>query len=284
MADLKPAYTFEQQLQLLIDRGLIIQDRAVAEYYLKNRNYYRLNVYFHHYLDKNNRFLPGVSLETILFHETMDSWFRRSLAIAFENIELHFRTLIAYHLAHMYGADAFYRSDPFIDNKKGNDLLISIRGRFDSNDPVINHHKKHYGGMLPTWVMIEYLSFAELSIIYSNLKLEVQKRIGTEFWLYPTLIRSWLHCFSNVRNICAHHGYLFRRELPIYPKIHKDYQDKVDYRYIFAVISCLPYLMSNDEWVAYLNRIKSLQQREPALNLSDYGFPLEWEAVLAMKK
>ena len=41
----KPAFTFEQQLDRLVERGLVIDDRAYALSKLKAINYFRLSAY-----------------------------------------------------------------------------------------------------------------------------------------------------------------------------------------------------------------------------------------------
>lgn len=41
----KPAKTFEEQIDLLIDRGLQVDDRDEAIHYLSQLNYYRLAAY-----------------------------------------------------------------------------------------------------------------------------------------------------------------------------------------------------------------------------------------------
>jgi len=45
--ELKPALTIDQQLNLLEERGIIIDDKSEAELFLIDNNYYRLNIYFH---------------------------------------------------------------------------------------------------------------------------------------------------------------------------------------------------------------------------------------------
>jgi abortive infection bacteriophage resistance protein len=42
----KPALTIEEQIDLLLARGLVISDRDQASHYLTHLNYYRLGAYW----------------------------------------------------------------------------------------------------------------------------------------------------------------------------------------------------------------------------------------------
>jgi len=69
-------------------------------------------------------------------------------------------------------------------------------------------------------VIVEYLSFNTLSKYYNNLAESNKKIIAkNSFNLNEHLFGQWLHVLSVLRNICAHYGYLFRREYTLRPII-----------------------------------------------------------------
>ncbi len=57
----KPPLTFDQQLDLLVSRGLRINDRDFALVCLRNISYYRLSAYFLPFKD-SEKFQAGVNL------------------------------------------------------------------------------------------------------------------------------------------------------------------------------------------------------------------------------
>ena len=61
---MKPPLSFEEQLDLMIGRGLIVNDRLLATRGLAESNYYRLRGYWLTY-ESGNRFKPGVTFEQI---------------------------------------------------------------------------------------------------------------------------------------------------------------------------------------------------------------------------
>ena len=69
----KPALAISDQAQLLLDRGLICDDRQRLEHYLSNIGYYRLSAYLLPFEQasindnsRNHKFLPGTTFEQVL--------------------------------------------------------------------------------------------------------------------------------------------------------------------------------------------------------------------------
>jgi abortive infection bacteriophage resistance protein len=97
----KPALTFEQQLDLLINRGLIINDRAKSIRYFQNISYYRLSAYCQPFKQDEN-FAPETNIEDVIELYIFDQKLRSLVMEAVDPIEVALRTQIIYHLSHKY--------------------------------------------------------------------------------------------------------------------------------------------------------------------------------------
>ena len=64
MQYIKPPLTFEQQADLLIDRGMG-GDRSLLIERLKVVNYYRLSAYWYPFRDPDDSFQPDTAFETV---------------------------------------------------------------------------------------------------------------------------------------------------------------------------------------------------------------------------
>ena len=53
---LKPSLSIHEQLELLVKRGMIIDNEQQATSFLKTNHYYRLNIYFHKLLNLKDQF------------------------------------------------------------------------------------------------------------------------------------------------------------------------------------------------------------------------------------
>ena len=185
--------------------------------------------------------------------------------------------------------------------------------------PVEYHHVLKYGSKFPTWVLIEFLSFGDLSKIFRYLKETIQEEIGRSFNIFGTsknyqhkqqskkynthgnqkrnefFFSSWLHCLSTVRNICAHHGYLFRRKLDITPSKRNDFfqiylgfssSGKKNQGNIFDAIVCIYSILTEEErksfatdFEDFINWFQKRKATRYMISLSDYGIPRDWKRL-----
>ena len=221
----KPALTCSQQIDLLISRGLTVADQADAGRFLSQVNYYRLSAYCLPFEVSRHQFKQGATFEKIRALYEFDRCLRFLIDEALEVIEIYFRTLIAYHLSHAYGAFAHEDAKlfkPRFDhttwiNKVHDEAERSTRST-RSKETFVDHYKNKYDNFpcLPIWMAVETMSFGALSQLYhkgmfANDQIAIARNMG----LHNSVLYSWLHTFTYVRNICAHHGRLWNRELAI---------------------------------------------------------------------
>ncbi len=105
----KPALSFEQQIELLKNRGLNISDEERAKRHLSNVSYYRLSAYMLPYkiMQANgvvtDDFINGTIWDDIWNLYKFDRKLRLLVFDAIERIEIALRTQIIYQLSHKYG-------------------------------------------------------------------------------------------------------------------------------------------------------------------------------------
>ncbi|AWB35850.1 Abi family protein [Orrella marina] len=104
----KPAFTDDQQLDQLIQRGVVCGDRAEALHYLGHINYYRLAAYWLPFEadHASHSFKPGTRFVDVLNLYIFDRELRLLVLDAIERVEVSVRTGWAYTLAHRYGPHA----------------------------------------------------------------------------------------------------------------------------------------------------------------------------------
>jgi abortive infection bacteriophage resistance protein len=160
---LKPALSFEKQVELLRSRGMAIEDEQEAIEFFQNNQYYRLNIYFHRFMidNKCNKFIEGTSFSQIKDVYYNDSWLRILIMSLLEPIEIKMRSQISNRVGLTYGPGAFYCRDIYKEPAIYREVFQKFKSEIERNssDPVIRHHNRFYGGMFPIWVVVEYLSF-----------------------------------------------------------------------------------------------------------------------------
>ena len=216
----KPALTFDEQMDLLRQRGLAIPDGERATRWLQKVSYYRLSAYCLPFKD-GEPFRAGTDFNDVAGLYIFDRKLRLLVLDAIERIEVAIRTAITYEIAHAYGA--FGHSDP------GNFAPGFEHGRFmdelgveerRAKDTFANHFRKKYTSEshLPVWMATELLSFGTVSKLYGALAPALKQKIATEYGVDEQFLRSWLHALTYLRNVCAHHKRLWNRQFAIRPR------------------------------------------------------------------
>ena len=77
----KPSLTYELQLGKLEERGMIIEDRDLARFYLQHVSYYRLSGYFYHLYqdDSHQQFKADTRFSNIIRAYNADKALRLAL-------------------------------------------------------------------------------------------------------------------------------------------------------------------------------------------------------------
>jgi abortive infection bacteriophage resistance protein len=104
----EPDTTYIQQMDLLEQRGMMLDDANLAEFYLKHLSYYRLSNYWIPFeVDRQTRqFKPGTRFEDVIRLYMFDRQLRLLILEAVERIEVSVRSQWAYHLGNKHGPHA----------------------------------------------------------------------------------------------------------------------------------------------------------------------------------
>lgn len=283
VAKVKDPTTFEKQIKILQGRGLIIPNEEKAVNFLKGVNYYRLSGYTLS-LKKDDKFLKGVTIDTVYNLYEFDRKLRVLIMSALENIEIALRTHISYFLAHKYGARGYLNPDNFNNAMFHIQVLGHLIADIDrAHELFVDHHKEKYNGHFPIWVSIELLSFGNLSKLFSNMKNDDKKILSKEYYKVPYYyVSSWLRLLSIVRNICAHYGRLYNKKINVQPKLStEDTKLGIDTTRIFVAIFVMKKLFTDKSaWNSFFTNLKALIEQYSDINLKLIGFSDNWEKLL----
>lgn len=293
---LKEPKTFDEQIKILEDRGMIIENKDEAIRVLGITNYYRLTAYALQF-KYGDKYKGSPSFDYIYKLYKFDKKLRHMLLEIIESVEVSLRTYMAYNLSLKYGTEAhtnveifknidLYRGYVDYDGNVHKGLVDEIKLEISKNrkEPFVKHHIKNYEGHFPIWVIVEIFSFGMLSRTYSNLNLQDQKEISRGcFNINHELLESWLNNLSYIRNICAHYGRLYNKKMSITPKIHNKYKKyQLDLNKLFVSILVIKELTKFKlEWDTFKIRLEALlEENKDIVDLNLIGFPKNWREIL----
>lgn len=285
---LKSPATFEEQVQILKQRGLIVEDEDFAIRILRRINYYRLSAYGLS-LKNDDQYHRDVTFSHVYNLYEFDHRFRYLIMGMIEQVEVAFRTHISYHIAHTYGSLG-YLDPAHFENVDYHSSFVAelVKEAKRTQEIFIKHHFEKYNGHIPIWVVVEILSFGTLSKLFSNMKTDDRNHIAKTYYRVPAIyLESWLKCLSYVRNICAHYGRLYNRPLTSKPRLdHRSKKLDIQQNRIFAHLYILKQLIyDQDKWKDFTTRLEALiSSYKDVVELDRIGFPEDWEAILISRR
>jgi abortive infection bacteriophage resistance protein len=294
----KPALTLDQQVALLISRGMDGDPKRMRRR-LAAVNYYRLSAYWFTFRAENGQFHPGTNFETVWERYAFDRELRLLVLDALERIEVAVRARLTYE--HTAQGDPFtYVSDPEAlfarDAKKREDFLNRLRDDLDrSHEPFVKHFQGRYGeahAWPPVWVTAEVLSFGGILSFFRGSPRAIQRAVADHFGVADAVFESWLLSLNVVRNICAHHGRLWNRDLGLAPKIPRPDRSpewhepvKIANDRAFAVLTilthCLHRIAPGSGWA---RRFAELLVKHPTIPITQMGIPANWQDCPVWKR
>ncbi|MFA6402890.1 MAG: Abi family protein [Salinivirgaceae bacterium] len=294
----KPPISFQNQIAKLKSRGLNFDNEANAILCLSNISYYRLRAYtypFQDNCDPNHPFNIQVTFEEIIELYKFDRKLCQLVFESLEKIEIAIRTQIIYQWALIHGSHWQINPALYRDPVRFATQIATLQNEIGrSHETFIEHYKNKYTSPNepPSWMSLEVSSFGLISQLFSNLKKSPEKiNVARHFGLNDiSILENWLHCFSNIRNICAHHGRLWNRRFTTHIKIPTNPQNPFItntriYPYkLYAAICCMQYMLNSIVPAnGFKTKLVELMESCPLAQANEMGFPVNWTDELFWK-
>lgn len=179
--------------------------------------------------------------------------------------------------------------------------MLSFEANVNDKHAYIVYHRNTYGNV-PLWVLMNTLTFGQLSKMYILLKTGTQSKISKHFEAVSEKeLGQFLRSITNFRNVCAHNERLFsfknnvdipdkhlHEALQILKRGETYKQGKHD---LFALVIAFRYLLPREEFLEYKKELIRLfeQARKKSTFLTDeiflneMGFPSNWKNITRYK-
>lgn len=268
--------TLDEQIDILKERGLIIEDEQLTKEILLRENYFFISGYrvllTNSYTDKN--FIVGATFRELYGIFLFDRYIRNILFKNLMIIENQLKSVISYQLSRKYG----YRDKDYLNaknftndktkNRRVKDVIDKVKRQVRVNGThhmATMHYISNYG-YIPLWVLVKVLSFGIVCELYSILKPEDQVHIADMFNVTTEHMESFLPILSNYRNLCAHEDIVYehRTEKGIIDTIYHDELNipKMDDEYIygkndiFSVLIISKFLLREEDFHLMMKEIE----------------------------
>lgn len=305
----KPYLTIPQQVELLRDRGMLVEDEAKASEYLQRIGYYRLSAYWHpmrlrnkHTNEVTSRFCEGATFKAATDLYIFDGRLRLIMLDALERLEVSLRTEVALSIG-SHDPKA-HRNLSVLGRDFGNPVRpggitkhrewlqrLDNRASVSKDQFAIHFRTKYPNDDMPIWMAVELMDFGPLSHLISGLTNSDLAKIGSHYGgINPILLKSWARSMAFSRNVCAHHSRLWNKPLVNQPALSGK-AIPVDLRHLHNLhdsgkrlytIACIARFMLKfanprtswkDRFVDHIMTFPATNQ----ISLSSAGFPNDWQ-------
>ncbi len=307
---IKTFNSLDDQIQIFVKKGLIINDYDFTREVLLRENYFFLTGYRHllRSEDEEKNYLPGSTFDELYALFNFDRQLRN---IIFKNIlvfENNLKSVLSYVVSknHGFKENSYLNAKIFTNDnrrvKQINDLIkkmkrqISVNGR---QHQATKHYIDNYG-YIPLWVVVKVLSFGITGELYLVLQNPDKEEIADIFSTTYESLESYLPILANYRNLCAHEDICFENktqkaiENTIYheklliSKFEGEYeQGRKD---LFALIIILKEVLSFENFTLCMREISyEIDKLSGKLNvvgidvvLDAMGFPKNYKEIIRM--
>lgn len=309
----KPFKTFDEQVNILKSRKILCE--TDTKYKLMENNYYStINFYKKPFCTDSDTYCSGTHINEIFSLMEFDKNIREVFFSALTQAEKTLKTLIAYHFSKNCPNDksnlieSYFLTHNYLLNDIKNlstylKVMKSIYRIIKKNNNIINHYSKKDN--TPLWVCIHFLTFGEVSLLFSILpqkvKIEIADSIG-ELYNYHydevsnkkfpyQFIESFLLIGNLYRNVCAHNERLYdftsKEKLSTQHMGNYINTGSTD-QGLYTVYESLKIFLSKEKYQSLTDRIdENLNKLENNLNvikidkiLTEMRFPIiDWKKI-----
>lgn len=307
----KPFLTYEQQIALLISKGLLINNVEFAVSKLKQWGYFSLiGGYKKPFKDPSTRkYINATEFNEIynlfIFDDELRSLFFKYICIVERNIS----NTLAYAFCETFGD----RQNEYLDfnNYKVSSStsteivklinILDYKANKDKDHDYINHQRIKYNNV-PLWILIHALTFGNLSKLYEYSIPSIRSKVAKNYSGVSDInLEKTLKNLVLYRNVCGHNERLYSHNVytdfpdtAIHKKmgIHKiGSQYQYGKRDLFGVVISLKYLLQKEQFVVFKNELARLVdnflKNNPKISkewlYSEMGFPSNWKNITRYK-
>ena len=286
--------TIKEQLEILRSRGLTIDDETAAGDFLLRNNYYRVSGYSLT-LRKNDIFFKSAVFQNIMDIYNFDHEFRHILLQYLEVIEVQVKSVYAYEFTKVHGPVG-YLDASFFTNRARHEEIIKKAGQQKSQRLPHEAYLKHFVNDLqqdiPLWAYVDLLTISDISFLYAISEQPVKDAVARTFGLSmgkgASILGSYMHSMTIIRNLCAHGSRIYNRLFEQKPSLNKaekallmkNSSGELDNAHFYGFLLIMRRILPETEFNGLKGSIIALTEKYPFVRMDYYGFRSDWQQKL----
>jgi len=284
-----PSLSISEQIQLLKEKGLTVLSEDYAAHWLSHVSYFRLKNYTNKFKNaQTGKFVPNSTFDQVIKLYLFDRNLKFILFDAIETIEIAIKTVLSNSMANAYGPHWFMERKYFMPSFSFDEFLATVeKETADTDEPSVKQYRRNFNepSLPPCWMVVEFLPFGTISKMFEHLSArEIKLNICWQYKLPDNIFVNWLHCVTQLRNRCAHHGRIVYRSMaktvtmPSRAK-HRFLSevDQIELSSLYAILCCMQFLIMKIQPSSnFKTNLITLINSNPNIDYSHMGFTENW--------
>ncbi len=169
---------YEEQINMLLNKGILIEDKIEAIKILSSLNYYSFIGYIPNFTNENINYQNKISFNKIYKTYLFDRRLRNIVLYIIEIIENTIKTKISYVFSIETDEFGYLDSSNYKDAKEYKMLISNLKKLLqkDKKLELINYYVKKYGNKLPIYIGINIFTMGMINSLYRNINTNIQKK------------------------------------------------------------------------------------------------------------
>lgn len=284
-----------EQMASLKKLGLIIDDEEEAEEFLLRNDAHIFEEYLPPFMNEG-RFMDGTKfvspMEAYLFDQALR---HEAISLSLEKVEINFKYSYYKEFVRAHGARDYLNPAYFTNPIKHREILEKAdrqrakKGKYDKTyryfaddgSPII----------LPIWDFVKLLTIRDITVLYSISEKRIKRKVADSLGYSSSghvVLGNTMRGLTFLRNQCAHGSRLF--DFSLFPKPYLSKNEKLllakhpdgspDDSHLFAYVLVLKKFLPKQDFEILKDRIISISDRYPRVDMKYYGFPTNWKRML----
>lgn len=145
---------------------------------------------------------------------------------------------------------------------------------------------------IPLWAFVDLFTISDISFLYSISEQPIKDAVADTFGLTmnkgASILESYMHSMTIIRNLCAHGSRIYNRLFEQKPSLNKkekallikNNKGEIDNAHFYGFLLIMKRMLPADKFNEMKEAIIALTKKYPFVRMDYYGFRSDWQQKL----
>ncbi len=205
------------------------------------------------------------------------------------------KSIYAYEFTKVHGPAGYLNASFFTDKAKHKEIIDKANQqkiRRLPHEAYLKHFVNDLQQDIPLWAYVDLFTISDISFLYSLSEQSIKDAIARTFGLTmkkgSSILGSYMHSMTIIRNLCAHGSRIYNRLFEQKPSLNKaekallikDSNGEIDNAHFYGFLFIMKRILPADQFHEMKESIVVLTKKYPFVRMDYYGFRSDWQNTL----